>query len=73
MARTRLSHPYREIISSSWQEQELWLSLDDALLAAITDPVLAFGIAIHVAEDAGNEFPEVRQAAELLLAQLFPS
>ncbi len=65
-----LRGPYRPLTSSSWTEEELWLRLDDALVVAVRDPVLAWGIAWQVACDSGD-FPEVRTAAGALMEELF--
>ncbi len=64
--------PYRSLTSSSTEEDELWLRLDDALLEAMRDPVFAWSIAWNVAIDAEG-FTDVQDAAVRLLENLLPS
>lgn len=61
--------PYRSATSSSWTEEELWLSLDGALEEAIRDPVLAWGMAWSIVNSA-DAAVEVRRAAAALMSVL---
>lgn len=61
--------PYRPLYSSSYLEEELWLSLDDALVEVYRDPRLAWDIAFRIAMDAAD-FPDVLLAAEQLMSEL---
>jgi hypothetical protein len=65
------SHPYREAVSSSWQEEELWLSLDCALVEAMRDTSLAWAMAWNVLLDAqALRIKAVEVAATSLLHEL---
>lgn len=69
--------PYRTSIGSSWQEQELWDILDEALALSSVDPYTAYDIARDVWSDSRPNlrdpigFPEVRRSAEALMSALF--
>lgn len=63
--------PYRGGTFPSWQEEELWFRLDEALWMALRQPYQAYTIAWGVWTDSRG-FPEVRQAACDLMSQLMP-
>ena len=49
-------------------EEDLWLRLDCALLEALREPVLAWGMAWSIAMDAAGRYPELIAAAEGLMS-----
>lgn len=66
-----LHGPYRPAWSPSFEEEELWQRLDEGLLVAMDDPVLAWSIVWWVVNDAAD-FPDVRRAAAAVLWILEP-
>ena len=64
--------PYRTPPYPPGEEEDLWFRLDEALERAFQDPVWSWGVAWAVVRDSGR-FPDVRRAAEALLATLYPA
>jgi hypothetical protein len=58
--------PYRNLISPSYNEEELWLRLDWALLESFRDETLAWSMAWLIALDS-NDFPDIKIAAISLM------
>jgi hypothetical protein len=65
--------PYRCSPSSHYEEDELWLRLDEALEKALTDTSQAYMIAGWVLTDSYLTYPEVHRAASELMSALYPS
>ncbi len=63
--------PYRCVTCSSYEEEDLWLRLDEALLYALRDVPQAYAIAWGVWADSRN-YSEVRSAACDLMSLLVP-
>lgn len=61
-------NPYRVHPFPPGEEEDLWFRLDEALLEVFRDPVWSWGVAWQVALDAGDRFPEVRDAASGLMS-----
>jgi hypothetical protein len=62
--------PYRSLPYSSYEENELWLRLDEALEKAIRYPVWAYSIAWNVYNDS-HRYPTVHRAACELMQRLY--
>ena len=62
--------PYRPITSSSWDEEELWLRLDEALEMALDRPADSCQLAWWILDDCDG-FPDVRRSTEALLCDFF--
>lgn len=69
--RSSQMNPYRQCGCHASEEEDLYQRLDDALSAAFSDPVWAWGVAWMVARDAGR-FPDLVRSAAGLMLTIFP-
>lgn len=60
--------PYRQLVSPSYEEDELWESLDVAIEGALKDPVFAWNMVWLIVQDARRlGYKDVQSAAERIL------